>query len=180
MIVVNDKIYVGCGSNNTGNLGDWWEYDIISDTWSQKKVILLEMTDTILFILELVIMLTLGLDMEVYLGLEVILHQIHIYNDFYRYNPLNDSWLQLNDFPSEARVAGTQFSYNGKGYVLSGDGDDHGPLDSGEFWEYNPLNDSWNQLTSHPGGAIWAPGNFCYWLRCIFYVGSKLEFFYTY
>ena len=55
----------------------------------------------------------------------------YIYNDFYRYDPINDSWLQLTDFPSEARVAGTQFSYNGKGYILSGDGDDHEPLD---FW----------------------------------------------
>ena len=97
----------------------------------------------------------------------------YIYNDFYRYNPLNDSWLQLNDFPSEARVAGTQFSYNGKGYVLSGDGDDHGPLDSGEFWEYNPLNDSWNQLTSHPGGAIWAPGNFVIGCDVYFMLGQN-------
>ena len=37
------------------------------------------------------------------------------------------------------------FSYNNKGYVLSGDGDDHGPLSSGEFWEYNPLTDNWTQ-----------------------------------
>ena len=28
MIVINDKIYMGCGSNDNGNLGDWWEYDI--------------------------------------------------------------------------------------------------------------------------------------------------------
>ena len=30
-------------------------------------------------------------------------------------------------------MAGTQFSYEGKGYVLSGDGDDHNPLSAGEF-----------------------------------------------
>ena len=73
---------------------------------------------------------------------------------------LNDSWLQLADFPSEARVAGTQFSFNGKGYILSGDGDNHGPLSSGEFWCYDPFTDAWNELPSHPGGAIWAPGSF--------------------
>ena len=28
---------------------------------------------------------------------------------------LTDSWITLNEFPSEGRVAGTQFSYNGKG-----------------------------------------------------------------
>ena len=65
----------------------------------------------------------------------------------------------LNNFPSEGRVAGTQFSFAGKGYIY-GDGDDHGPLDSGEIWEYDPDFDNWTQLTSHPGGARWAPGSF--------------------
>ena len=43
------------------------------------------------------------------------------------------------------------FSYNGKGYVMSGDGDDHEPLDSGELWEYNPISDTWSQLASSSG-----------------------------
>jgi hypothetical protein len=97
----------------------------------------------------------------------------NIYNDFYRYDPSNDSWLQLSDFPSESRVAGTQFSYNGKGYILSGDGDNHGPLDSGEFWEYETSNDSWLQLNSHPGDAIWAPGNFVIDCNVYFLLGQN-------
>ena len=40
MIVVNNKIFVGCGSNDNGNLGDWWQYDISSDSWSQKSDII--------------------------------------------------------------------------------------------------------------------------------------------
>ena len=32
LILVDDKVYVGLGSN-TANLGDWWEYDIPSDSW---------------------------------------------------------------------------------------------------------------------------------------------------
>ena len=44
--------------------------------------------------------------------------------------------------------------------MLSGDGDDHNPLSAGEFWRYDPSNDLWTQLTSHPGDAIWAPGSF--------------------
>ena len=35
LILVNDKVYVGLGSN-TANLNDWWEYDIPSDSWLQK------------------------------------------------------------------------------------------------------------------------------------------------
>lgn len=66
----------------------------------------------------------------------------------------------MSDFPGEARVAGTQFDHNGKGYVLSGDGDDHNFMETGEFWEYDPLSDSWVELTAHPGSSRWAPGSF--------------------
>ena len=160
MVVVNDKIFMGCGGNGNGNLGDWWEYDIPSDTWTEKTGFPANNRHHPYYF---------GIGNYAYVGFG---HgsfagpgsnpsaSSYIYNDFFRYDPSNDSWLQLSNFPSEARVAGTQFSYNGKGYVLSGDGDDHGPLSSGEMWEYNPLNDSWIQLPSHPGGAIWAPGSF--------------------
>ena len=40
MVAVNNKIYVGCGSNDNGNLGDWWEYDVLLDSWSQKSDII--------------------------------------------------------------------------------------------------------------------------------------------
>ena len=40
MILINDKIYMGCGSNGSGNLGDWWEYDITNDVWVQKTDII--------------------------------------------------------------------------------------------------------------------------------------------
>ena len=39
----------------------------------------------------------------------------------------------MSQFPSQGRVAGTQFSYQGKGYVLSGDGDNHYPLGTRNF-----------------------------------------------
>lgn len=85
----------------------------------------------------------------------------NIYNDFYMFDPSTDEWTQLNDFPGEARVAGTQFDYNGKGYILSGDGDNHNHMEEGEFWEYDPASDEWTQLTSHPGNSSrWAPGSF--------------------
>jgi N-acetylneuraminic acid mutarotase len=85
---------------------------------------------------------------------------------------------------TEARVAGTQFSIelplvgaNGPpdnllpgaiGFVLSGDGDDHRYMPTGEFHAFYPANNAtttnatawWRQLTPHPGGARWAPGSF--------------------
>ncbi|MCC7466706.1 MAG: T9SS type A sorting domain-containing protein [Saprospiraceae bacterium] len=75
-------------------------------------------------------------------------------------DPQNNLWERMADFPGEQRVAGTQFSLNGKGYVLSGEGADHYYLDEGEFWEYTPETDSWKQLPSWPGSGRWAPGCF--------------------
>ena len=173
MVNVGDKIFIGCGSNNTGNLGDWWEYDISNDVWQQKIDLPGNDRHHPFYF---------GIGNYAYVGFghgSVIgpgsnpNSNSNIYNDFYRYDPSNDSWLQLSNFPSESRVAGTQFSYNGKGYILSGDGDNHGPLDSGEFWEYETSNDSWLQLNSHPGDAIWAPGNFVIDCNVYFLLGQN-------
>ena len=173
MIVVNNKIYVGCGSNDNGNLGDWWEYDISSDNWTQKSDIIgLNRHHPYYF----------GIGNYAYVGFghgsisgpgSNPSSNSYIYNDFYRYDPSNDSWLQLSNFQSEARVAGTQFSYEGKGYILSGDGDDHNPLSYGEFWQYDPSNDSWMQLPDHPGDAIWAPGSFVIGCDAFFLLGQN-------
>ena len=152
-IQLDDKIYVGLG-NNPANMDDWWEYNILTDTWSQKDDLPGPSRHHPYYF---------GIDGIAYVGLghgNSVNGNLSIYNDFYQFDPGTDEWTQLNDFPGEGRVAGTQFDYNGKGYVLSGDGDDHSFMDEGEFWEYETQSDEWTQLTSHPGSSRWAPGNF--------------------
>ena len=111
---VNNKIYIGCGSNDNGNLGDWWEYDILNDIWTQKTDIIGNDRHHPFYF---------GIGDYAYVGFghgsvpgpgSNLSANSYIYNDFYRYDPNTDTWMQLTDFPSEARVAGTQFSYNGK------------------------------------------------------------------
>ena len=173
MTSVGDKIYVGCGSNDSGNLGDWWEYDITNDSWIQK-------TDLPANDRHHPFYFSIGNYSYVGFGHGSVSgpgsnpsSSSYIYNDFYKYDGLNDTWYQMANFPSEARVAGTQFSFNNKGYILSGDGDNHGPLDSGEFWQYDPSLDIWTQLNSHPGDAIWAPGNFIIDCSVYFLLGQN-------
>jgi len=84
----------------------------------------------------------------------------------------------------EARVAGTQFSIElplkggesnlegSLGFVLSGDGDNHGPMEEGQFHAFYPARNEllegpegtssswWRQLPPHPGYSRWAPGSF--------------------
>ena len=148
MIAHNGKVFVGLGGSSTGNLKDWWEYDIASDTWSQKDDLpSLPRHHPYQF----------GIGDHVYTGLG---HGNDIFNDWFRYDIAEETWTQVASLPAEGRVAGTQFSYNGFGYVLSGDGDDHGSMDTGEFWFYDPLMDTWEELPPHPEGSRWAPASF--------------------
>lgn len=153
-IQLDDKVYVGMG-NNSSNLRDWWEYDIPTNTWTEKDDLPGPSRHHPFYF---------GVDGIAYVGFghgNSVGGNVNVFNDFYKFDPATDEWTQLNDFPGEGRVAGTQFDYNGKGYILSGDGDNHSYMAEGEFWEYAPETDLWTQLPSHPGNSSrWAPGNF--------------------
>jgi N-acetylneuraminic acid mutarotase len=152
-VEVGGKIYVGMG-NNASNLKDFWAYDIATDTWEQKADLPAQERHHPFYF---------SLGDYAYVGFghgNAMVAGWVVYNDFYRYDPANDTWTALENFPGEARVAGTQFSYNGKGYVLHGEGQDHFYLDEGELWEYDPVTETWTQLPSMPGGGRWAPGTF--------------------
>lgn len=148
-IITDDgKIYVGCGSSSIGNLGDWWEYDIGDDTWVQHLDLPGPNRHHPYYF---------NVGNVPFVGFG---HGAGIFKDFYRFNPDTDTWTQMADFPGEGRVAGTQFTNGSKGYILSGEGEDHNQLDEGEFWEYDADTDTWTQLVSHPGTGRWAPGTF--------------------
>lgn len=150
----NGKIYVGLGDTIDYqqraiiNLKDWWAFDLDKGTWER-------MPDLpgpprhhpYHFTINGVLYAGMG-------------HGAIVYDDWYRYDEKNDSWKQLKDFPGQGRVAGTQFAHSGKGYVLSGDGNDHGYMATGQFWRYDPASNQWTSLPPHPGVSLWAPTNF--------------------
>jgi len=148
MIAGFGKIWVGLGSGPSGNLNDWWEYDIATNLWTQQPDLPGPTRHHPFYF---------DIDGVPYVGFG---HGADIYRDFYTFDHETDTWTMLDAFPEEGRVAGTQFSHAGKGYILSGQGEDHNDLDTGEFWEYTPDTDSWEQLNAHPGGGRWAPGSF--------------------
>lgn len=147
-VTTDTKIFVGLGNSQLGNYKDWWEYDIASDSWSQKPDFPTARRHHPYFF---------EIDGLVYVAFG---HGDIIYKDLHVYDPATEEWTFLGFLPGEARVAGTQFAYNGKGYVLSGDGDTHENLPQGELWEYDPETNEWTKLTSHPGPGRWAPGSF--------------------
>ena len=149
LIAHNGKVFVGLGGGNiSGNMKDWWEYDIATNSWSQKAN-LPSVTRHHPY--------QFGIGDYVYTGLG---HGNGIFNDWYRYDIEEGTWAQMASLPGEGRVAGTQFSFNNRGYVLSGDGDDHNSMETGEFWSFDPLTNSWTELPPHPEGSRWAPASF--------------------
>lgn len=152
-VILDGKIYMGMGSNfgvsGGGNLQDWWAYDIENQSWTQLS----DFPDA-----ERHHPYQFALGEYVYAGFG---HGSgFISNDWYRYHPPTDMWEQVSALPAEGRVAGQQFAYNGKGYAISGQGEDHGSMDTGEFWEYDAQQDEWSELPPHPGPSIWAPALF--------------------
>jgi N-acetylneuraminic acid mutarotase len=148
-VAIGDAIYIGLGDGVAGNLADWWKYDMTSDSWTQLPNLPgAGRHHPFQFVS----------NGQIYAGMG---HSGPIiFNDWYKLDPATDTWTTLNNFPGEARVAGTQFHHANKGYVLSGDGDNHSTMATGEFWSYNDTTDSWTQLPSHPGVSRWAPGSF--------------------
>ncbi len=154
-ITSNGKIYVGLGDGL--NLGgsfdpgfkDWWEYDIGMDTWSQKTDLPADGRHHPYYF---------SIGTDVYTGFGD--NHTPIFKDFYKYNSLTEQWTVLNDFPGESRVAGAQFSHNGFGYIVDGEGSNHGNLDEGELHRYDPNSDTWTTLAFHSGDGLWAPGAF--------------------
>ncbi|MEE3037013.1 MAG: M43 family zinc metalloprotease, partial [Bacteroidota bacterium] len=167
MVLVTNRVYMGMGNNSSGNLNDWWEYNIDTDEWIQHADFPHGARHHPFYF---------DIGDYAYVGFghgNSINNNYNIHSDFYRYQHENDSWTEIAAFPAEGRVAGTQFSFNGKGYVLSGDGDNHSYMECGQFWKYNPEINNWTQLESHPGYSRWAPGSFV--INCDVYFTSGYD-----
>ena len=149
MVAENGVIHVGLGGDDTGDVNDWWVYNIATDSWSAAP----DFPGT-----QRHHPYQFGLNGLAYVGFGH--HTATIFNTWYSYDPVTQDWQQRASLPDQGRVAGTQFSHGGKGYALSGDGEGHDQMPTGEFWEYNPNSDAWTQWPAHPGMSRWAPASF--------------------
>ncbi len=71
-------------------------------------------------------------------------------SDFWKYDPVNDSWSQVKAFPGTPRAYGVSATDGTKGYCGLGY---EGKKDLSDFWEYDPATNEWNQIADFPGGA---------------------------
>jgi N-acetylneuraminic acid mutarotase len=77
------------------------------------------------------------------------------HNDLWRYDPLLDTWTQMADLPGSPRRNAIGFALNDKGYVGTGIDSSESSLgvELKDFWEYDPILNSWLQKADYPGAA---------------------------
>jgi hypothetical protein len=72
---------------------------------------------------------------------------IYTSNEFYRYNPLTDSWTKLANFPATFRYNAVFFALGN--YIYFGTGN-NGSFYYNDIWRYDPLANTWMQVSLIP------------------------------
>lgn len=136
--VINGKAYVGTGQGAATFYGDFWEYDILNNTWqivlgvgmSARRAAVAFSIDTLAYI-------GTGYDAT---GLK---------EDFWKFDPSANTWTQVANYGGTPRQKSVAVTLHGKGFV--GLGDDGVLRD--DFWKYDPSMNTWVPIPNFAGGA---------------------------
>lgn len=137
------KAYLIGGIDEFSNpLNDVWEYDLITDSWTQKSSFPGGARwKASSFMVNQKIYYCTGRDW------------IQSYNDCWQYDPSNDQWIQKATLPSLPKNETVGFALYERGYI--GLGIDCTNVLSDEIYEFNPYKDEWELITHFPGGPRW-------------------------
>ena len=139
------KGYVFGGSSGSQFHRDLWEYDAMSDDWTQKASLPADRRRNAV---------SFTIDGEAYVGTGYCGGTLYC-ADFWKWDQVTNTWSQIASYPGEGGIGLTgciAFSIEGKGYVGLGSGWLSGPLYSEEFWEYDTGMNAWTRLPDFPGG----------------------------
>jgi N-acetylneuraminic acid mutarotase len=132
---VAGKGYVGLGYNrelDQEELGDWWEYDPDSDTWTQLS----DFSGTARYNA-----IAFSIGSKGYVGTG---YDGDNYNsDFWEYDPADDSWKEIKSYPGEKIEEGLAFVINDQAYVCAGR---NNGIYNNDFWKYDPSTTLWTKL----------------------------------
>ncbi|MBK7751969.1 MAG: hypothetical protein IPI41_04950 [Flavobacteriales bacterium] len=118
--------YVGSGNDNSANYSckDFWEWDPVSDSWSQRSDIPgQERRHGCAFVISGVPYAGGGWDGTTY------------FTDFYKYNPGTDTWTPIANYGGVGAYEPVGFAIGARGYAGTG-GTSGG--DTPQYWQYAP------------------------------------------
>ncbi len=133
---INNKLYVAGGYFNGSLLRTTFEYDAVSNTWTRKADMPVNLYGAAYF----------SLNGKGYVICGVASGLV---SSVYVYDPVTDSWSQKNNFPGGGRQVPTGFALNGKGYLVGGF--TGGSSAAYDMWEYDATADTWTQKSDVPG-----------------------------
>lgn len=138
---IGNKGYIGSGITSTGSslqyiFTDFWEYDAIIDTWTQKANLPGTCRNAS-------IGFTIGLKGYVTLGWSS--PGVGMSSTF-EYDPALNLWTQKSNFGGSARYAACSFTIGNNAYIGTG----YAPYKN-DFWKYDPALDSWAQIANIGG-----------------------------
>lgn len=113
---------------------DLWEYDTATQTWTQRAGFPGPLVDNAT---------------NFVIGSNAY---IVVNNQTWQYSQTSNTWTQKASLPAAARAHAIAFAINGKGYVGLGNDLTYGTGDLGDFWQYDPVADSWTQKAAFSGG----------------------------
>ena len=150
---IGDKGYAGLGRNADSLLNDMWEYDSLNDSWRELDTFpgIGKVSATAFTIGNLAYVGT-GNRTNI-VGSET--------NTFWEFDPSGGTWTQKADFPGQRRDRATSFTIGNFGYLgLGFNTEDSSTTSLGDFWQYNPTDDSWTQKADYGGQARSGPVSF--------------------
>ncbi|MBS1658849.1 MAG: T9SS type A sorting domain-containing protein [Bacteroidetes bacterium] len=152
---IGSKGYLGFGDSGfSGYKKDFWEYDPATDTWTEKAQIGGKGRAA-----------TAGFSIgnKGYVGPGgSVASDGGAARDFWEYDPVTNVWTQKTTFPGPGRWSAVGFSIAGKGYVGTGDIElnDFELASLKDFWEYDPVSDTWSQKADLGGSARYRAAGF--------------------
>ncbi|WP_428663004.1 Kelch repeat-containing protein [Runella sp.] len=143
---IGDKLYYGLGNVPNllaSQLRDWWEYDIATDQWTQKKDYPGALRSaSSAFSFQTTGIVTLGVNWTSGGGNTLF----GSYNrTTYRYTAATDTWSYVGDSPITTALPIGSFRLQGAGFLL---------LTNRELWRIDLQSASWNNLASLPTDIV--------------------------
>ena len=148
---IGNKGYAGAGSSpNKDGVGpyltDWWEYDPSADQWTSKADF--PITGG------LIVGVSFAINSKGYAGVGQpnCGCAYPFTKEFWEYDPSADHWTRKADFPGAWKKGGIGFGAGDKGYAGLGlSWDSSGGFAQKDWWEYDPIIDSWTRKADFPG-----------------------------
>ncbi|HEY4799322.1 MAG TPA: hypothetical protein VII99_09635, partial [Bacteroidia bacterium] len=152
---IGSKGYIGGGnyyaSNYWHNLNDFWEYDPVSNIWTQKANLPGPVRQ-------------LGIGFSIsnkgYIGTGADSSGYIYYQDIWEWDQVTNFWTQKANFPGGKRWGAYGFSIGNYGYVGMGDSTYNIGSHINDLWQFFPFTNTWKQVASYPGGTRSGPVGF--------------------